>query len=86
MEQKFCQSCGMPMEDAEMYAVEADGSKNMDYCKYCYENGTFTADMSMQEMIDACVPYMVEHNPEMTEAKAREMMGQYLPALKRWRS
>lgn len=41
---KFCQSCAMPMTE-ELY-----GSKNEDYCIYCYENGEFTADISMEEI------------------------------------
>ena len=52
---KFCQSCAMPMTE-ELYGSNKDGSKNEDYCIYCYENGEFTADISMEEMIDFCVP------------------------------
>ncbi len=37
MEQKFCQSCGMPLTD-EILGTNADGSKNEDYGIYC--NGT----------------------------------------------
>ena len=33
MEERFCQSCGMPMGDTdELYGTEADGSKSTDYC------------------------------------------------------
>ena len=40
MEERFCQSCGMPMgQTDERYGTEADGSKNKDYCMYCYVNG-----------------------------------------------
>lgn len=85
--QKFCQSCAMPMgETSEMYGTEKDGSKSHDYCSYCYADGEFTGDMTMQEMIDFCVPGMVEHNEGMTEQTAREMMGQFFPQLKRWNS
>ena len=39
MSQKFCQCCGMPMGDTdELYGTNADGSKNEEYCKYCYGN------------------------------------------------
>ena len=38
MNQKFCQCCGMPMGDTdELYGTNADGSKNEEYCKYCFE-------------------------------------------------
>lgn len=84
--QKFCQSCGMPMGDSdELYGAETNGSKNADYCKYCYENGMFTSNSTMDQMIEICVEPMVENNPGMTEQKAREMMQQFFPMLKRWK-
>lgn len=72
----------MPMESEEQYGAEADGSKSADYCSYCYANGAFTADMTMEQMVDFCVPYMKDDfkNPE--EAKASLM--QFFPKLKRW--
>lgn len=85
MEQKFCQSCGMPMDSEELYGTEANSSKNPDYCKYCYVSGAFTFDGSMEEMIDICVPHMVEADPNMTVDKARTMMREYFPMLKRWK-
>ena len=36
MEQKFCQSCGMPLSDATVLGTETNGSKNEEYCCYCY--------------------------------------------------
>ncbi|MBR6920026.1 MAG: zinc ribbon domain-containing protein, partial [Bacteroidales bacterium] len=51
MEQKFCQSCGMPLTE-EMLGTNADGSKNGDYCSYCYKDGAFTNDCTMDEMIE----------------------------------
>ncbi len=37
MNQKFCQCCGMPIGDTdELFGTNADGSKNADYCKYCF--------------------------------------------------
>ncbi len=87
MEEKFCQSCGMPMGTTdELYGTEKSGSKSPDYCSYCYENGAFTFDGGMEEMIELCVRPMVENNPGMTEAAAREMMGKFFPMLKRWKS
>ena len=61
LNQKFCQCCGMPMGDTdELYGTNADGSKNEEYCKYCFENGAFTFHGTMEEMIEVCVPHMVE--------------------------
>lgn len=52
MEQKFCQSCGMPLSDATVLGTETNGSKNEEYCCYCYADGHFTVDCTMDEMID----------------------------------
>lgn len=85
MEEKYCQSCGMPMGNTEeMYGTEADGAKSKEYCKYCYENGKFVANCSMEEMIEFCVPHMVAAHKEISEDSARKMMGEYFPKLKRW--
>lgn len=85
MEEKYCQSCGMPMGNGdELYGTEQDGSKSPDYCEYCYKNGAFTFDCSMEEMIDICVPHMTQANPDMREETAREMMKTFFPMLKRW--
>ena len=84
-EEKYCQSCGMPMgQGDELYGTEKDGSKSADYCKYCYQNGAYTVKGTMQQMIDFCVKPMLDENPKMTEAEAREMMNKYFPMLKRW--
>lgn len=46
-----CQSCSMPLDNMELLGTEKDGSKNQEYCKYCYENGRFTnPDISLDEM------------------------------------
>lgn len=85
MEERYCQSCGMPMgETDEMYGTEKDGSKSRDYCSYCYEDGAFKWDCSMEEMISQCVQPMVAANPGMSEEEARNGMLQWLPKLKRW--
>lgn len=86
MEQKFCQSCAMPMGDEELYGTEADGGRSTDYCKYCYDNGAFTFNGDMAEMIEICVPHMVEGNPNMTADQARGMMQSFFPSLKRWKT
>ena len=80
---QLCQSCGMPLTE-ELYGTNADGSANNEYCKYCYADGAFVApEMTMSEMIDVCVPHMVEQG--MTEEQARQIMEETLPMLKRWK-
>ena len=81
-EMDFCQSCAMPMTE-EDYGSEKDGSKSKDYCKYCYQNGEFTSDITMEEMIDFCVPKTAQATG-MSEEEARRMSEEIFPKLKRW--
>ncbi|MCL1941497.1 MAG: zinc ribbon domain-containing protein [Synergistaceae bacterium] len=86
MEGNFCQSCGMPMGAADdMYGTNSDGSRERDYCKYCYDNGAFTSNSTMEEMIDICVPHMLSAHPDMSGDDARKMMLGFFPTLKRWK-
>jgi hypothetical protein len=60
--EKFCQSCGMPMKkDPEMGGTNADGSKSLKFCSYCYQSGQFTQpDFTAKEMQDFCIEKMKE--------------------------
>ena len=79
--QRFCQSCGMPLSDE----VTSD---NPDYCKYCFADGKFTADCTMEQMIDFCVQFVDQFNQNtgqhLTADEYREQLRQYFPQLKRW--
>lgn len=86
MEGKVCQCCAMPMGDTdELYGTNADGSKNDEYCKYCYQNGKLLFEGTMEEMVALCVPMMVKEDPKMTEETARGIMLEVLPTLKHWK-
>jgi len=83
MEQMICQSCGMPMT-GDLYGTNKDGSKNQEYCKYCYTGGAFhNPDETLEQMIDTCVPFMVEQG--CSEGDARSQLNALLPQLKRWK-
>ena len=88
MEQKFCQSCGMPIDDST-FGKEADGSKNEEYCCYCYADGHFTQDFTLEEMIEHNLQFIDEFNKDSevkyTVEEARKMMHEYFPQLKRWK-
>ena len=87
MEMKYCQSCGMPLPpDGSLNGKEKDGSQNADYCAYCYDDGAFKADMTMEQMIEFCVPILVKEEKGMTAEQAREMMQKFFPSLKRWKT
>ena len=89
----FCQSCGMPLSSEavfgtgstdNIFGTEKDGSQNLDYCLYCYKDGAFTLDCTMDEMIEQCVPHCINGNPWPDEATARAEMAKIFPSLKRW--
>ena len=82
--EKFCQSCAMPLEDDKLYGTNTDGTKNDEYCIYCYKDGKFTSDISMEEMKTFCIGKMVELIPNMSKEKATEIMNEVFPKLKRW--
>ena len=71
--------------DADSFGTNADGSRNTDYCKYCFENGEFTQDCTMDEVIDVCVPYIVATIPNLDEQTARTQLNKLFPTLKRWK-
>lgn len=89
MEQSFCQSCGMPMTATEHFGTNPDGSANSDYCVYCYQNGQFTKELTMNEMIEHCAQFVDEFNKDSDQKLTREeaigQMRQFFPKLKRWK-
>ena len=88
MELKFCQSCGMPLTE-ELLGTNADGSKNEEYCIYCYKDGKFLQNFTMDEMIEHCAQFVGEVNKGLPQPITREeyigQMKMYFPHLKRWR-
>ena len=87
-EMKFCQSCGMPLTN-DVLGTNADGSKNEDYCMYCYKDGQFVQDCTMDEMIEHCAQFVGAVNENMEKPITKEeyigQMKMYFPHLKRWR-
>ena len=87
-EMKFCQSCGMPLTE-DVLGTNADGTKNEDYCMYCYQNGKFLQDYTMEEMIEHCAQFVGAVNEGLENPITKEeyigMMKTYFPQLKRWR-
>lgn len=83
----FCQSCGMPLTD-EILGTNADGSKSEEYCIYCFKDGAFTGDFTMEEMIDFCSQFVEQYNKDsgqnLTQDEYKAMLRQYYPNLKRW--
>jgi hypothetical protein len=82
----ICQSCGMPLVAAEDLGTDEQGGPVPDYCGFCVAGGVFRQPaISMQAMIDQCVPLLVERSA-MSPAQAKALMTDTLPKLKRWRT
>lgn len=77
-----CQSCGMPLYKPEMFGTDSKGAAIEDYCLYCYQDGQFTSDVTMNEMIKLCSKY-VESQGGLKEEYIKNMQILY-PTLKRW--
>ncbi len=85
----FCQSCGMVLTRDEERGPEADGSRSEAYCTYCYQQGRFLQNVTMEEMAEHNLQFLAEWNRanrlDLDEAEARAGLLAFLPTLKRWR-
>jgi hypothetical protein len=81
MNQRICQSCGMPLQKEEDFGTNASGSKSEEYC---FQNGKFLDEgITLQEKIDKNVQFAVQMG--MSKHKARKMASEVLSKLKRWK-
>lgn len=83
MENKICQSCGMPISNKTDLGTNADGSINFDYCKYCFENGKFIDNVTMKEYIKMCSKFGAQAG--MTNEEMEKFCTNLFPTLKRWK-
>ncbi|MFH1174121.1 MAG: zinc ribbon domain-containing protein [archaeon] len=76
--QRICQSCGMPMEKSSDFGTNNDGSRNFEYCNFCFQQGKFTQpDLKREEMIAR----VAKMTPGMlSKEKAKTLISK----LKRW--
>ena len=81
--EKICQSCSMPLFKEEEIGTNKDGSKNEDYCVYCYKEGEFTNNMTLEETIADSVNYA--EMAGMTKEAMLKHANEVLPTLKRWK-
>ena len=72
----------MPIDNVADRGTEKDGSKNSEYCKYCYQNGAFiNPNMSFEEMKSLVITQMEKMN---LPADIIQNSFRSLPNLKRW--
>lgn len=84
MEDLICQSCSMPLTNDEQFGTNSDGTVNHDYCVYCYKDGGFVDNVSLDEYIEMNVQYASQAG--MTEEQMREHCNKVFPTLKRWKN
>lgn len=87
---RICQSCGMNMDKIEDFGTNADRTPNDDYCVYCFKDGVFTNNFTIEEMVENNLKYLEEYNREngtqYDEESARKDLTEFLHMLKRWRN
>ena len=83
-----CQSCAMPLRSFDEVGANTDNGVNPEYCKYCFNEGKFCNNVTVDEMIEINLQYLGHWNSESgqhyTAEEARGILKQYLPTLKRW--
>lgn len=84
MSKKICQSCGMSMVEEKYYGKNLDGTLCDEYCCYCHPNGRFSKDETMEEMIESCIPFLMEDSECKDKEEARVKLMEVIPKLKRW--
>ncbi|MFH1212328.1 MAG: zinc ribbon domain-containing protein [Candidatus Woesearchaeota archaeon] len=81
----MCQSCAMPLQKNSDYGTNKDGTKNSEYCCFCFREGKFTDEgITMNEKKEQLVRIAVE-KMDMPEEKVRVLANVTLPKLKRWK-
>lgn len=83
---KFCQSCGMPIKnDPQNGGTNADGSKSIEYCSYCYIDGDFrTPEIDTpHKMQKFCIIKLKEKG---IPGFIAWILTRGIPKLKRWKN
>lgn len=84
MPEHYCQSCGMMFTAPDQHGHEADGTEVENFCRWCYDDGAYTYETTMEDMIEDCAPRMAEAMGWTVDESA-SLLGAVLPTLKRWK-
>ena len=78
----------MPLTN-DILGTNADGSQNEEYCIYCFKDGAFTGNFTMEEMVEFCAQFVDEFNKNtgqnLNREEYKEVLRHYYPSLKRWK-
>lgn len=84
MPDHYCQSCGMMFTGPDRLGHKSDGAETQDYCRWCYEGGSYVCEMAMDDMIEECAPRMADAMGWSVDESA-SLLGAVLPTLERWK-
>lgn len=79
----FCQSCSMPLDSEDLLGTEKNGAKNHEYCKYCYQDGSFINPAMTLEQMKELVKTQMQKMKMDSGLISRAVNT--LPTLKRWK-
>ena len=80
----YCQSCGMPMKESKDFGSNVDGGRNHQYCHYCYQNGAFVQNCTMEEMVEFCLDFEEDFGWYQNREEAKKAMLEWFSTLDRW--
>lgn len=86
---EICQSCGMSIEEDKDKGTNADGTLSSEYCLYCFKEGAFTNDLTIDQYVEIGLDYSPEYQAATTEGEKKHIKEQtkhYLSGLKRWQT
>ena len=83
--ERYCQSCGMPLIEEKDFGTNRNQTKNQDYCCYCYQNGAFVQDCTMEEMVNFCLGLDEMKDRFPNRAEGEKQMMAWFSTLKRWK-
>jgi transcriptional regulator with XRE-family HTH domain len=76
----ICQVCGSPLDDADNYSREADGTLNEQYCKWCYIDG-----VHQYHDPEELIAYVIQQWNWGTPEQMSEFLRKQLSELEYWR-
>ncbi|MBR8707542.1 hypothetical protein IX321_000225 [Bacteroides pyogenes] len=85
MNEPISQSCGMNMKTVMDFETNTNETPNKEYCHYCYLNGMFTRNMTM-EILNISIIWNEETGSKFTSNEARPILYNFLLALKGWKN
>jgi transcriptional regulator with XRE-family HTH domain len=83
-----CQSCAMPLRSLDELGTNGDETASDEYCAYCFQDGKYTHDRTLEEMVESNLKFLAGFNAQngtsFTEDEARSILKLHLASLKRW--